>query len=119
MIKNYQIVSVCTEEMLDNAIKRATDHAIEVYRLNGGTSVVSGNAEIRKDDSRGERHVFGVGNDLRDTLLAAYTAGSGTVDVCIPNYYVSWGQADAYTRMRIAFADQLRYGSGIVFREVE
>ena len=119
MIKNYCMVSVCTEKMLDKAIQQATEHAIEVYRLNGGTSVVSGNAEVRKDDSRGERHVFGVGNDLRDTLLAAYTAGSGTVDVCIPNYYVSWGQADAYTRMRIAFADQLRYGSGIVFRETE
>lgn len=116
MIKNYQIVSVCTEEMLDSAINRATEHAIEVYRLNGGTSVVSGNAEVRKDDSRGERHVFGVGNDLRDTLLAAYTAGSGTVDVCLPNHYRSWDQSDAYTRMRIAFADQLRHRSGITFR---
>lgn len=119
MIKNYQIASACTEEMLDDAIRKATDRAIEVYRLSGGTSVVSGNSEVRKDDSRGERHVFGVGNDLRDTLLAAYTAGSGTVDVCLPNSYVSWGQADAYTRMRISFADQLRYGSGIVFHEVE
>lgn len=115
MIKNYQIASACTEEMLNAAIKQATDHAIEVYRLNGGPHEMSGNSDVR-----GKRHVFGVGNEVRsNTLLASYDAGSGSVDVCIPNHYVSWGQSDAYTRMRIAFADQLRYGCGIVFREVK
>jgi len=68
------------------------------------------NEERRRGSRKGKttlRYVFGVGNELRDTLLACYEPGSGQVELVRMMNYPGWQKADDYTRMRVRFNDHL------------
>jgi hypothetical protein len=59
-------------------------------------------------------YVFGIGNDLRDTLVAHFEPGTGRIDLCFPNDYKGWDRANSYDRLRISIRDEIVYKSGIV-----
>lgn len=67
------------------------------------------------DRTGGERrYVYGLGSELRSTLIGHYIVGSGEIMLVFPNNYNGFQRASSYDQLRVSIRDRLVYESNLV-----
>ena len=96
--KTFAVHPDATTRQINGLIRKSLQATLQSYT--GLIQGISANEEIRSRNGV-RRYVFGISNELRDTLVATYEPETRQLVVIFPNGHTHWEASNFYDRVRV------------------